>query len=266
MNKSFLLTSNKHFEGSAYLIPSEMRFSGIRLKSAIINFSEQNVVGHQLSIRTSDVSSEVPTSSAQTFSIADGAYTPEQYAATVQNVLNKVKNPDVGESGSLIADNLYSVVDWDVLYNSGSGKLEVSAHIKYNYEKNVYLTFNQQMSDYIGEDFGTYMQWHRYGVEEVIRTTPRVVLQLPRFYRVCSNTLSQFGFSYDNSMGSNILGVVPIDHSKKWTSWENNDSFFHSRFANDLRIGQLMDIEIFLEESVAPISLPDFVLVFQIQS
>ena len=122
------------------------------------------------------------------------------------------------------------------------------------------------MCDYIGADFGTNFIWHRYGGDDSLRTTPRAVLQLPRYYRICSNSLIPFGFSYDYSMGSNIIGVVPIDYSKKWSSWENNDGFFHGRDNNDLTINTCMDIQIFLEESIYPLQNPDFALVFQLQS
>ena len=113
MNSSFLLTSNKRFDGSSYFIPNEMRFSAIRLKSAIVNYSEKNIQGHQVTIRISNVASEVPTSGPQVFSIPDGHYTQQEYATTLSNILNRVKNPAT-DSTSLTEDNLYQPLEWDI--------------------------------------------------------------------------------------------------------------------------------------------------------
>ena len=247
MNSSFLLTSNKRFDRNSFLIPDTMNMKGIRLKSAIINFSEINVKNHVVYRSFSSDTEDVPSPNIkEPFVIPDGSYTPDEYAKKLSELLS------VRASGS-----------YYVGFDSSTGKMTFKFSRNPDYVNNTYLSFNEEAADYIGTNFGQWIQFKRYFDDPV--TAPRKVLALPRFYRICSNLLSQFGFAYDNSMGSNILGVVPIDYSKKWTSWENNDSFFHYRENNDLTIHSLIDIEIFAEESIKPIEDPDFVLVFQIQ-
>lgn len=249
MNKSFLLTSNKRFDRNSYLIPNSMEFAGIRLKSAIINFSEENVVGHVAYRSFSSESETEPAPNIKVpYTVPDGSYTPDEYATALTKALNKEDNQG----------------EFTVTYNQSSGKMDIF-YTALGYDNAVYLTFNEQASDYLGTNFGEWMRWTRFGSEKTL-TTPRKVLALPRYYRVCSNKLAQFGMAYDNSMGSNILGIIPVDYSKKWTSWENSDDFFHFRTNNDCRLNTLLDIEIFAEESIAPIKDPDFVLVFQIQA
>lgn len=267
MNSSFLLTSNKRFDGNSYLIPNQMQFTAIRLKSAIINFSEKNVVGHRALLRVSHINETTPHSQGQVFEIPDGSYTPEQYAKTLENALNKIKTLDSADNVATDSDLYKPPVTWEIQYNPGSGNFEFYAQISSSYDYNVYLSFNEPASDYTGLPFGQNLMWERYGGEQhVVRTPPRPVLALPRYFRVCSNQLAQFGFNYDNSMGSNIIGIVPIDYSRKWSSWENHDNFFHARANNDIILQSLLDIEIFLEESIHPIQNPDFVLVFQLQA
>ena len=145
--------------------------------------------------------------------------------------------------------------------------MEFIAYIKYDYEYNVYLSFNEEVCDYIGMNPTDYFHWDRYGSDQhLMKTTPRKVLALPRYYRVCSNQLVSFGYSYDDSMGSNIIGIVPIDYSLRWTNWESKTEFFHFRENNETLLNRLLDVEIFLEEFIKPIENPEFVLVFEIET
>ena len=86
MNTSFLLTSNKKFDRNSYLIPNTLEFSAIRLKSAIVNFKEQNVTNHVAYRSFSNENETVPSPNIKTpFVIPDGAYTPVEYAETLQH-------------------------------------------------------------------------------------------------------------------------------------------------------------------------------------
>ena len=248
MNSSFLLTSNKRFDKRSYLIPSSVNMKAIRLKSAIINFSEQNVSNHVFYKSFSDENEDVPAPNIrEPFVIPDGHYTPDEYAKTMTELL--MATAPRGR--------------WAVSFDESTGKMRIEYNRDDGYVNNVYITFNEEASDYVGANFDQWLQWKKFEPSKKILT--RNVLQLPRFYRICSNTLAQFGFMYDNSSSTNILGVVPVDYSRKWTSWENTDSFFHYRENNELTIYNLLDIEIFAEESIKPIVDPEFVLVFQIQ-
>ena len=75
-----------------------------------------------------------------------------------------------------------------------------------------------------------------------------------------------FGFVFDNSIASTIIGVVPIDYSRKWTAWQSDDDFFHARGDEHTKLNNLIDIQIFLEESTVPLVDPDFALTFQNQT
>jgi hypothetical protein len=263
MRTSFLLTSLKRFDKDVYLIPGNVRVGAIRLKSAIINLNEKNVVGHKAYLSVGSVNDEIPVNDPQEFILEDGTYTPEQYCQMLQDRLN-------GEKSDINASTLWErPVQWEIKFNQASGKIEFRAYINNNFEYNVFLWFNDAASDYISTGspvtHNNFLKWHRYGGEDNFRTTPGTVLLYPRYYRICSNRLINFGFIFDNSIASNIIGIVPIDWSRKWTTWESNDDFFHSR-EELVRLDNLMDIQIFLEESATPLENPEFALTFQIET
>ena len=107
MNSSFLLTNKQQLDRNTYLIPNELDVKAIKLKSAIINFTELNVTGHEIWYSVSAVGTHTPPPSHQVFTVPDGSYTPEQYAAKLQDVLNKVKRDEIDGSLTITADNLY---------------------------------------------------------------------------------------------------------------------------------------------------------------
>lgn len=267
MNSSFLLTNQQQLDRNTYLIPNQLNIKAIKLKSAIINYTELNVVGHQARLSVSSVGTHTPPATFEVFNIPDGAYTPEQYAAKLQDVLNKVRRDEDDVSLTVTTENLYKPpVTWEIKYNEPSQKFEFWAYHELGYEYNVYLRFNEPAADYVGQPFGTWMEFERYGINTHYNTTTNKALTLPRYYRVCSNNLSQFGYSYDSSLGSNIIAIVPIDHSKRWTVYDNNDNFFHFRENNDLQLNTMMNLEIYLEEATVPVTNPEFTITFQIQT
>ena len=265
MKTSFLLTSLKRFDSDVYQIPSTLRVGAIRLKSAIINLNLKNVQGHKAYIGVSPVNEEtVPSNAGQEFILPDGTYTPDEYCKMLQDRLND----KVDDFNTL---NVYErPVEWDIKFNQSSGKIEFRAYIAHNYDYNIYLWFNDAASDYISAGVGVthdnFLKWHRFGGEDTYRTTEGRVLVLPRYYRICSNRLINFGFVFDNSIASTIIGVVHIDYSRKWTAWQSDDDFFHARGDEHTKLNNLIDIQIFLEESTVPLKDPEFALTFQIQT
>jgi hypothetical protein len=265
MNHSFLITNQQQIDTNRYLIPNRLKIKAIKVRTALINFTEKNVVEHEARLGVSAVGIHTSPPTFETFHIPDGAYTPQQYADKLKDVLNKVQQTESDPSFS--PETMWEgPVVWDVKYNEASQKFEFWGQQRHNYDYNLYLHFNEAASDYVGLPYGSWMEFERFGGGSNFATPPNKALTLPKFYRICSNNLSQFGFSYDSSLGSNIIAVVPIDYSKKWTVYENQDNFFHFRVLNQCELQTMINLEIFLDESIIPITNPEFAITFHIQS
>ena len=164
MNSSFLITSNKRFDGNSFLIPNTMNIKGIRLKSAIINLPEINVRNHVAYRLFSDENSDEPSPNIkEEFRIPDGYYTQEQYASKLSELLS------VRASG-----------EYHVKFHEPTGKMTFEFVRNPEYVNNTYISFNEEASDYLGVDDEKWIQFKKFFDTEF--EAPRKLLQLPRYY------------------------------------------------------------------------------------
>ncbi len=273
MNTSFVLTSKQRLAGSSYLIPNQLPVKAIRLKSAIIDLKTFNVQNHVFflgsNLATGD-NQHVPPIDAFDYPIPDGHYTPQQYASAVNQVLNQATYRALVEDSQLstTSEDLLSEnpCAWNVTFNESTGKLQFEMHLDGKFNMNCFLSGNEEACDFSGLTFGQHLEWPRRGPETnfPIKTAPNPMQLLPKYYRISCPQLSQFGFVWGDS-GSNNLGVIPVDYSRKWTSWTTEDDHFSIRGKNEVELGGMMDVDIYYEDNLAPIHEPEFVLVFQIK-
>lgn len=279
-NSSFLLTSAKRLAANTYHVPEQLVIKGIRLKSAIVNFHQKNVEGHVMFQSSKYANGTNPHTHEfpEELVIPDGTYTPAQYASTLQDILNRVSLeqlvPQSERQSGLTEEDLSDFPSqFTVKFNEATGKLEFEQHLKRGLDYNIFLSFNEEMSDFVGQPYGTHYEWQRHSEpagpndpSHALKTTVNKLQALPRYYRICSNQLARYGFAWDSARRSNIIGVVPIDYSKKWSTWETQDNHFHFLEHEQVKLESLMDITVHYEENHTPILDPEFVLVFQIQA
>lgn len=261
---SFLITSRKRLAAHEYLAPQSLEIHALRIRSVIIDNPLKNVVGHRFYL---DATSSTP-SAGQEFFVPDGNYDAESYAETLQRMMNDAVN-SVQSDQELQAGTYADTppMQFEVRYNKSSRKMEFLANVKNTFNRDVYLWFDQEASDYLGHNSEEKFVWARNNRARGrnLRTTAFKVLQNPRYYRVASSNLISFGNSFDDNRKTSTLGVVPINHSNSVTVWENpSDVFYRTKGDEHVSINNVINLEFYLEESLVPLVVTDFAVTFDL--
>ena len=115
---SLFIDSSTRVQDDLYVIPTQIEFSAVKLRSAIILNNQYNVQGFSVNLT-------IPSSSfAKDFPISDGYYKGDELAAELERILN----------AEFIDDN------WKVTFSDSNRKF--TFQYKKNATSTAFLTFN----------------------------------------------------------------------------------------------------------------------------
>lgn len=182
--------------------------------------------------------------------VAPGTYSAEEYAANLEKWIKTYLT---------IAELSYPVkssasVKYDKAVNKFFIEFDNKSNLTYS------ISGSQVFEEFFGLETNALMQFRPYRLTGLFATNHAVVF--PRYYRICSNSLVPFGYAYDNFFRSNTIAVIPVDYSKSYTYYENNDDFF-TYSVNDNSLANVIDISVHAEEGLTPLVAPNFAITFQ---
>ena len=231
---SLLVTNNKRLDTDAYSVPpTNIRFHGVKLRSASILNNHYNVRGHVVTIRILSV--DVP------INLSDGFYSGEQYAYYLEQRLNDW-------SGN---------ANWKVYFNRPALKY----YISYNNPtaNSVELKFNDSVKTFMG--FNNDLVFP--GSTKTAISSDNKVKPLEGYYRIVSHSLTSNSMAYDDAAQSGTIAIIPLTGGfGEYTQYNNTDNFYITT-KSEQTIFNTLDVHIFIEDSNVEVENPIFQLHFQ---
>lgn len=228
-----LVTNNLSVAEFEYAVPNDLAYTSVRLKTALISNTFDNVRSHTWSIDQGSQSRDVD--------IPDGRYSAQDYAAKLQNIFTANT----------------SNINWYVTFNAISDKFNIRGD---NFLGTESVTINPNnraatFSGIVGEytfEAGTHMSIESNNFKSNI---------IPSYYTIRSSSLRDSCMAYSGAL-SDIVAVVPINDGNVSVYQENTPMMsVPSGIVSYLR--NQMNIRLCLEDGTEPITDPIFSLVFE---
>ena len=235
---SLFIDSSTRIDGDYYVIPTQIEFSSLKLRSAIILNNQYNVQGFSVNLT-------IPSSSfAMNFPISDGYYSGTELADELQRLIN----------AEFVDDN------WNITFSNSNRNF--TFQYKNNSTSTAYLTFNTASVLFFGTNVLTFVTdaVNKEGIQQGNQS-----INVQSFYRIECPSLSFLGYMGHKSPRSGLLGIVPVTGKfGQYTIYDNPDSFFmSSNGIND--IYNHIQVRIFIGDSQTPVVNPIFGVCLQFQ-
>lgn len=228
-----LVTNNLNVSEFEYGVPNDLAYTAVRLKTALISNTFDNVRSHVWSIDQGSQSRDVE--------IPDGRYSAGDYAAKLQNIFTA---------------NTSNII-WYVNYNSISDKFDIRGD-NFQGTEDVTISPNNRAAIFSGI-VGEYT--FEAGQHMSISSNLFKSNIYPAYYTIRSSSLRDSCMAYSGAL-SDIVAVVPITDGNVSVYQENTSMIpVPSGIVSYLR--NQMNIRLCLEDGTEPITDPIFSMVFE---